>query len=224
MSSAGGEGSSQSRKGKEREEDGAGGSGPREEGVQVLEVDLGDLYGSAAGWVEARTSCPHLSSMPAAGADDLACVPPPDSPCSRFGSSSLEFPAVPFRGREQYWVKVLLIFMYDISHEDIFSCRCHHPAENWLCLICKDVLCSRFINKHMLLHYQEAGHCLALSFSDLSVWCFACDSYLDIQAILELRPVYEVAHLLKFGEHPPFRSLDVLDLSCGESGSSSSQA
>ncbi|KAK3139874.1 hypothetical protein QOZ80_5AG0391890 [Eleusine coracana subsp. coracana] len=184
MSSAGGEGSSQSRKGKEREEDGAGGSGPREEGVQVLEVDLGDLYGSAAGWVEARTSCPHLSSMPAAGADDLACVPPPDSPCS----------------------------------------RCHHPAENWLCLICKDVLCSRFINKHMLLHYQEAGHCLALSFSDLSVWCFACDSYLDIQAILELRPVYEVAHLLKFGEHPPFRSLDVLDLSCGESGSSSSQA
>ncbi|KAK3136607.1 hypothetical protein QOZ80_5BG0439320 [Eleusine coracana subsp. coracana] len=152
MSSAGGEGSSQSRKGKEREEDGAGGSSHQEEGVQVLEVDLGDLYGSAAGWVEARTSCPHLSSMPADGADDLARVPPPDSPCS----------------------------------------RCHHPAENWLCLICKDVLCSRFINKHMLLHYQEAGHCLALSFSDLSVWCFACDSYLDVQAILELRPVYEV--------------------------------
>ena len=102
--------------------------------------------------------------------------------------------------------------------------RCHHPSENWLCLICKDVLCSRFINKHMLYHYQETGHCIALSFSDLSVWCFACDSYLDAQSILELRPVYEVAHLLKFGERPPFRSLEVLDLSSGQNGGSSSSS
>ena len=50
------------------------------------EVDLGDLYGAAAGWVEARTSCPHLGTMPPAGAADLEGVPPPDSPCSRFGS------------------------------------------------------------------------------------------------------------------------------------------
>ncbi|TVU50070.1 hypothetical protein EJB05_01425 [Eragrostis curvula] len=141
MSAAGGEGSSPSRKGKDREEDGAGGSSRREEGVEVLqlEVDMGDLYGSSAGWVEARTSCPHLHTMPAAGADDLARVPPPDSPCS----------------------------------------------------------------------------------SDLSVWCFACDSYLDVQAILELRPVYEVAHLLKFGERPPFRALDELNLTSRGDGSSS---
>lgn len=57
--------------------------------------------------------------------------------------------------------------------------------------------------------------------SDLSVWCFSCDSYLDVQAILELRPVYEVAHLLKFGERPPFRSLEVLEVSTDESGSAS---
>uniref|UniRef100_A0A0D9V488 UBP-type domain-containing protein n=1 Tax=Leersia perrieri TaxID=77586 RepID=A0A0D9V488_9ORYZ len=146
-----GEPSSSSPAGKEKEEDGGGGKEWEEE------VDF-DLSGAAAGWVEAQTSFPHLTSMPAAGADDLARVRPPDSPCS----------------------------------------RCHHPAENWLCLICKDIMCSRFINKHMLYHYQETGHCLALSFSDLSLWCFACDSYLDVQAILELRPVYEVAHLLKF--------------------------
>jgi hypothetical protein len=60
--------------------------------------------------------------------------------------------------------------------------------------------------------------------SDLSVWCFACDSYLDAQSILELRPVYEVAHLLKFGERPPFRSLEVLDLSSGQNGGSSSSS
>ncbi|XP_066356386.1 uncharacterized protein [Miscanthus floridulus] len=126
MSSVAGDGSLSSQKGKEREEDGADGRSQREEGVEVADGkgDLGDLYGAAAGWVEARTSCPHLGTMPPAGADDLARVPPPDSPCS----------------------------------------RCHHPAENWLCLICKDALCSRFINKHMLCHHQETGHCLALSF------------------------------------------------------------
>lgn len=173
-----------SRPGKERE-DGAD-EGNRKEGEKGdAEGDMEmDLYGAEAGWVEARTNCPHLSSMPAADADDLTRVPPPDSPCS----------------------------------------RCHHPAENWLCLICKDVLCSRFINKHMLCHYEEMGHCLALSFSDLSVWCFACDSYLDVQCILELRPVYEVAHLLKFGQRPPFRSLEVLNLSSGQNGSSSSRS
>ncbi|XP_044984222.1 histone deacetylase 6 isoform X2 [Hordeum vulgare subsp. vulgare] len=182
MSSAAGAGepSSSSRPGKEREE-GADDSNRKVED----EGDLGlELYGAEAGWVEARTSCPHLLAMPAASADDLARVPAPDSQCS----------------------------------------RCHHPSENWLCLICKDVLCSRFINKHMLYHYQESDHCIALSFSDLSVWCFACDSYLDAQSILELRPVYEVAHLLKFGERPPFRSLEVLDLCNGQNGGSSSSS
>ncbi|KAG2621053.1 hypothetical protein PVAP13_3NG226000 [Panicum virgatum] len=210
MSAAAGEDSSSSRKGKEKEEDGAGES-RREEGIAVMEgeVDLGDLYGAAAGWVEARTSCPHLGTMPPAGAPDLARVPPPDSPCSRFGSPPLlEFSADPLESPQ-----------FDFREQ-----RCHHPAENWLCLICKDVLCSRFINKHMLCHYQEKGHCLALSFSDLSVWCFRCDSYLDVQAILELRPVYEIAHLLKFGERPPFRSLEVLELSSSENRSSSSGA
>ncbi|XP_051185392.1 uncharacterized protein [Lolium perenne] len=187
MSSAAGAGEppSSSRHGKERD-DGAGDSNRKEEKedyVAEVDVDL-DLYGAAAGWVEARTSCPHLPAMPAASADELARVPAPDSQCS----------------------------------------RCHHPSENWFCLICKDVLCSRFINKHMLHHFQETGHCLALSFSDLSVWCFACDSYLDAQSILELRPVYEVAHLLKFGERPPFRSLEVLDLSSGQNGGSSSSS
>jgi hypothetical protein len=43
--------------------------------------------------------------------------------------------------------------------------------------------------------------------SDLSVWCFSCDAYLDAQVILQLRPVYETAYLLKFGEAPPLRAV-----------------
>ncbi|XP_028767704.1 histone deacetylase 6 [Neltuma alba] len=85
---------------------------------------------------------------------------------------------------------------------------CQHPSENWLCLSCKDVLCSRFVNKHMLQHYQQTSHSVALSFSDLSVWCFSCDAYLDAQVIPQLRAVHEIAYILKFKEAPPLRPIN----------------
>ncbi|KAK1324069.1 hypothetical protein QJS10_CPA02g00307 [Acorus calamus] len=122
-------------------------------------------------------------------------------------------------GSESGWVEArthcdhLPSLSPDLSHiptPDSHCSRCDHPAENWLCLSCKDVLCSRFINKHMLKHYQESRHCIALSYSDLSVWCFSCDSYLDAQMILQLRPVYEIAHLLKFGVRPPLVTVENL--------------
>ncbi|CAN1821589.1 Histone deacetylase 6 [Linum perenne] len=98
----------------------------------------------------------------------------------------------------------------DLTHiptPDTSCLRCQHPEENWLCLSCKDVLCSRFVNKHMLQHYQDTNHSVALSFSDLSVWCFACEAYLDAQVITQLKPAYETAYILKFGEGPPVRSV-----------------
>ncbi|KAL4181646.1 hypothetical protein AMTRI_Chr12g238370 [Amborella trichopoda] len=136
-----------------------------EESSSSVTPFLPEIYGSDSGWVEARTSCDHLSVI----SSDLSHIPAMDTPCS----------------------------------------RCDHPAENWLCLSCNNIFCSRFINGHMLEHYQEAGHCLALSYSDLSVWCFLCDAYLDAQVISQLRPVYETAHLLKFGESPPFLSMEL---------------
>ncbi|XP_065871367.1 uncharacterized protein [Euphorbia lathyris] len=120
-------------------------------------------------------------------------------------------------GAESGWVEArtscdhLGSLSSDLSHiptPDTPCHRCEHPSENWVCLSCKDVLCSRFVNKHMLHHFQQMKHCLALSYSDLSVWCFECDAYLDAQVIMQLRPVYETAYILKFGEAPPFRSLD----------------
>ncbi|KAJ6815895.1 putative histone deacetylase 6 [Iris pallida] len=135
------------------------------------------------------------------------------------GSSSI--PSVgeeeEYYGFESGWVEArtscdhLPSLCSDLTHipiPDSPCTRCQNPSENWLCLSCKDVLCSRFVNKHMVRHHQETGHCLALSFSDLSVWCFACESYLDVQAIQALQPVYEVAHLLKFGQRPPFRTIE----------------
>ncbi|XP_077216503.1 histone deacetylase-like protein [Tasmannia lanceolata] len=142
--------------------------------------EVEELYGAESGWVEARTSCDHLSTLSL----DLSHIPTPDSPCS----------------------------------------RCYHPAENWLCLSCKDVLCSRFVNKHMLMHYQETQHCVALSYSDLSVWCFSCDAYLDAQVILQLRSVYEIAHLLKFGVSPPFPTTECLQLGDNQTENSTSSS
>jgi hypothetical protein len=61
------------------------------------------------------------------------------------------------------------------------------------------------------MHYKvvllNAHVVVTLGNSDLSVWCFSCDAYLDAQVILQLRPVYETAYLLKFGEAPPFRAV-----------------
>ncbi|KAG6600290.1 Histone deacetylase 6, partial [Cucurbita argyrosperma subsp. sororia] len=117
-------------------------------------------------------------------------------------------------GAESGWVEALTSCDHlpslcsDLAHippPDTACCECENPKENWLCLCCKNVFCSRFVNKHMLQHYQQSNHSLALSYSDLSVWCFSCDAYLDAQLIQELRPVHEVAYILKFGEAPPFR-------------------
>ncbi|XP_002968200.2 histone deacetylase 6 [Selaginella moellendorffii] len=116
--------------------------------------------GEDSGWVEARTSCPHLDRV-----CNAPLLPRFDAPCA----------------------------------------ICGDHRENWVCLSCRKVLCGRFINGHMLSHFQEFGHPSALSYRDLSVWCFACDSYLDAQVISELRPAFDAAHAMKFGTPAPLR-------------------
>ena len=45
---------------------------------------------------------------------------------------------------------------------------------------CGQVYCGRYINEHMVQHCEDpSGHRVVLSLADLSVWCFACDSYVD---------------------------------------------
>ncbi|KAL7585210.1 hypothetical protein Lser_V15G45870 [Lactuca serriola] len=143
------------------------------------------------------------------------------SSSSRDQSSVEEEDLMAFYGSESGWVEArthcdhLDTLSSDLTHiptPDTPCNRCQHPTENWMCLSCKDVLCSRFINKHMLEHYQQQKHSIALSYSDLSVWCFSCNSYLDAQVILPLRSVHETAYILKFGEAPPFRTIECLEV------------
>eukprot|EP00392_Amoebophrya_sp_AT5.2_P017083 g17398.t1 len=68
------------------------------------------------------------------------------------------------------------------AHIDINSATCQNcpeADENWLCLTCAGVFCSRYKNEHGLFHFLEnETHRVWLSFADLSFWCHTCDSYI----------------------------------------------
>lgn len=88
--------------------------------------------------------------------------------------------------------------------------------ENWVCLMCAESRCGRYGNRHSLKHWQKTkhdeeatitvgeaasgrvarGHCLALSLSDLSVWCYECDGYVHHRSI---EPLVTCMECLKFG-------------------------
>lgn len=72
---------------------------------------------------------------------------------------------------------------------------CNDLNENWVCLHCYQVYCGRFINQHMLQHGMDMKHYLTLSFSDLSVWCYACEAYIHNNT---LAPIKDHAHDKKF--------------------------
>jgi len=72
---------------------------------------------------------------------------------------------------------------------------CGDSSENWLCLGCHVTHCSRYVNGHQVEHHSQSSHPLALSFSDLSVWCFDCDSYVDNQVLYDVK---NLAHKDKF--------------------------
>ena len=80
-----------------------------------------------------------------------------------------------------------------LSHETVFGpCNtCENRSENWLCLSCNTVLCSRFVNGHMAEHYEETQHPVALSFSDASFWCYLCDTYVYSPELKEVEKKFQ---------------------------------
>ncbi|KAI8577115.1 hypothetical protein K450DRAFT_253735 [Umbelopsis ramanniana AG] len=97
----------------------------------------------------------------------------------------------------------------DLTDSIVREALCTHcgKPETWLCLTCGGVYCSRYQNNCAKLHSTEAGHAIALSLSDLSVWCYQCDEYITSPSLDTLkRRVY----ILKFDAPPPEGSeLDV---------------
>jgi len=114
---------------------------------------------------------------------------------------------------------------------------CDELEENWICIECGTVACSRYVNSHMLQHSvlvnnasssktnpeneknssKSRHNTVAFSLSDLSVWCFECDSYVTSDALESLRSVFQSA---KFPElvkdqtpiEPPIESRESVQL------------
>jgi histone deacetylase 6 len=66
------------------------------------------------------------------------------------------------------------------------------------------VHCSRYVHGHAELHaigseeHPIVGndHAMALSFSDLSVWCYRCEDYVHHEMMANIK---KAVHLAKFG-------------------------
>ena len=77
-------------------------------------------------------------------------------------------------------------------------------TENWMCLGCGAIRCSRYVNGHSLTHYEkgkatsnEPPSCaVAVSLSDLSVWCYECQAYVISD---QVKPLLKDLEQLKFG-------------------------
>lgn len=80
------------------------------------------------------------------------------------------------------------------------SCASVH--ECWVCLHCAAAGCSRHVAGHCSAHAAAARHALALSLSDLSVWCFECDAYLDVFKVRALHAPFAAVYRQRFGEEP----------------------
>lgn len=78
-------------------------------------------------------------------------------------------------------------------------CRCGENFENWICLVCSAVECSRYKNGHMKDHNEETKHAIALSMADFSVWCYDCNDYIDSP---EVKSLHDTLYLAKFNEAP----------------------
>ena len=70
-------------------------------------------------------------------------------------------------------MQMLLCVCYSLCI--VCSLQDHHASKKLLLIV--QVYCDHYINQHMLKHSEETSYKMVLSYADLSVWCFACDSY-----------------------------------------------
>jgi len=89
---------------------------------------------------------------------------------------------------------------------------CTSNKENWMCGTCGVVACSRYVASHMSAHNNITNHPITVSFSDLSVWCYLCDSYISSPQLLAM---LGVLHQAKFGHQMPGESYFICD-SCSK--------
>ena len=98
-------------------------------------------------------------------------------------------------------------------------------GENWICLTCNAIRCSRYVNGHCKDHWKNTkrqqeeeedkkvgdtacitartdriGHCIALSLQDLSVWCYECNAYIIHPDLTKIVNKFEHAKFANDGD------------------------
>jgi len=81
----------------------------------------------------------------------------------------------------------------DIKDKFSQTCKNCKGDENWVCLTCGDVLCSRYQNGHFQKHFESTKHAIGISLQDLSIWCYKCDDYINNnhQELKKIRKTFE---------------------------------
>ena len=114
----------------------------------------------------------------------------PITTCEHYQDDDLE-------GFREYWQKG----KKEILKRKCKLEECEINDENWYCLKCQELYCSRYKNKHMLEHKDNyIDHQVAFSLSDGSFWCYECDSYIDGN---KLRPLRKLFSSIKFENNEP---------------------
>jgi len=135
--------------------------------------------------VEPKLNCPHFSLDNSLLSPERWCLQPASSPT----------PARPYEP---------LV----LNAEAPPCAACGECDENWVCLGCLQIGCSRYRHGHALEHFQASGHSLAVSLSDLSVMCYACDKYVKHELA---KPALRAIYYSKFGEVLPESQGEQLD-------------
>ncbi|KAK5581325.1 hypothetical protein RB653_001356 [Dictyostelium firmibasis] len=81
-----------------------------------------------------------------------------------------------------------------LNNKDLSNPRCHacnDESENWMCMTCGAVSCSRHVNGHAGEHYENTKHPISVSFSDHSFWCYTCDTYVHVNPLLSICQILE---------------------------------
>jgi len=91
----------------------------------------------------------------------------------------------------------------DNAIKNLGCAKCSSMREEWICLDCCTVSCSRYVEGHAEEHYLEnlgndIQHCVAISRSDLSFWCYNCGTYITSPELQRLR---KKAEQFKHGLH-----------------------
>jgi len=174
-------------------------------------------YEDKGGPVVPIDNCPHVLEHVKLAADDPRLPPQPASTvCTHHPS------AASGDGRTKKGVGRLKCDDDFVGDDGTSSCP--STVENWLCLECGAIRCSRYVNGHGIAHWKETqqqrqrqrqsekaegdkggddndagedGHCVHVSLADLSAWCHRCNAY--VKDPIYVDPVLNRLQELKFG-------------------------